>query len=346
MGSDGYRIGRLNGKFVLTWWEGKLRKRYRLNAPDVATAHRIAPSIYAELTRPEGNDVETLWEAYCQDKLGRAVVGTMRHTWKSLRDRFGRLPGDSIGIADCRAHVAERRSSGIKDGTIHTELGHLRMVLLWGEKQGLITKASYIERPAKPNPKDAYLTREEVRALIDGAKVPHIRLFVQLAITTGARSNALLGLTWDRVDFAKEMIDLRDPFLKQPHKGRAVVPMNRTIQAALLQAKAAAITPWVIEWAGQRVHSVRRGIKAAAEASGLKDVSPHVLRHSAARHMIEAGIPISEVAQYLGHTSEKLTFSTYARFSPGYLRKAASALEYDDLAEFKRKKDDGGHGRD
>ncbi len=53
--------------------------------------------------------------------------------------------------------------------------------------------------------------------------------------------------------------------------------------------------------------------------------------HSAAVHMAEAGIPMDEIAQYLGHENVDVTRSVYARFSPTYLRKAASVLEYDDL---------------
>ena len=216
------------------------------------------------------------------------------------------------------------------------------MVLVWAQKQGLIDRAPYIEKPAKPKPVDKFLTRAEVRALMDAATMPHVRLFIELAITTGGRSGALLDLTWDRVDFERGMIDLRNPFLQLPHKGRAVVPMNRTLRGALLVAKEGALTPFVIEWAGQRVRSVKRGLARSAKRAGMDHVSPHTLRRSAARHMVEAGVPISEVAQYLGHTSEKVTFSTYARFSADYLKRAAAALEYDDLAMVKR----GGHGRD
>jgi integrase len=36
---------------------------------------------------------------------------------------------------------------------------------------------------------------------------------------------------------------------------------------------------------------------------------------------------MAEIAQYLGHSSESVTFRTYARFSPSYLQRAAVALE-------------------
>jgi integrase len=336
---SGYRVGKLNGRFVLVFEDttGK-RRRYRLAAEDASEAHRVAPGIYTELTRPKGTTVATLWQAYTQDKAGRAIVGTMVHTWKALRNRFGPMEGEEITIEDCRAHMRERRNADIMDGTLLTELGHLRMVLRWAEKHRLIDRAPYIERPANPEPKDLHLTKAEARALIDAATMPHVRLYIILALSTGARNAALLDLTWDRCDFERGMIDLRNAEIMTPHKGRAIVPMTRTVKAALLTAKQGALSGHVIEWAGQKVASVKRGLHFAAKRAGVGHVSPHMLRHSAAVHMAEEGVSMEEIAQYLGHSNVNTTRKIYARFSPDYLRKAAAALEYDDLARARARK--------
>lgn len=215
---------------------------------------------------------------------------------------------------------------GIGDGTIHTELGHLRMVLLWGRKHGLIDRAPAIERPVKPEPKDSYLTRAEIARLIDAAKAAHTKLAIKLMIGTGARSEAALQLTWDRVDLARKMIQLRNPFDKAKRKGRATVPVNDTLLDALIEAKAGALTPMVIEWAGDRVKSIKRGLKAAGAAIGRPDVSPHMLRHSAAVWLAEDGHSFEEIAQFLGHGDSKITAKVYARYSPTHLRKLADSL--------------------
>jgi len=213
----------------------------------------------------------------------------------------------------------------------------LRMVLLWAEKRRLVSKASYIERPAKPKPKEHHLTRNQARALMDAASMPHIRLYIILALGTGARNAALLDLTWDRCDFQRGLIDLRNPAHTRPHKGRAIVPMNRTVKAALLEAKQGAVSPCVVEWAGKKVASVKRGLKFAAARACLGPVSPHLLRHSAAVHMAEKRVPMEEIAQYLGHNNVEVTRRIYARFSPDYLRSAAQALEYDHVGSLNQR---------
>jgi integrase len=336
--SQPYRIGWLNGKCVLVWRDATgNRKRYRLGTGDPREAQRRAPAVFTELTRPLGTSVAELWKAYIADRQGRAILATMEHTWKALSGRFGPMCGDRITIADCRAHIEERRRAGIKDGTLLTELGHLRTVLRWAEKHGLIAKAPYIERPAAPKPRERHLTRDQVRALIQACDLPHLKLFVHLAYATAGRTTALLGLTWDRCDFERGKIDLEDPTINQPHKGRAIVPMTGALRDALTEAQRGALTPFVIEWAGKRVASVKRGIKAAGLRAEIGKTTPHMLRHSAAVHMAVDGVPMEEIAQYLGHSNVNVTRRVYARFSPHHLRNAARALELDDLGPLRPK---------
>jgi len=112
--------------------------------------------------------------------------------------------------------------------------------------------------------------------------------------------------------------------------GRAVVPMNKLLLATLLKARQHAESDFVIEWNGKPVKSVRKAMHAAVAAAGISRATPHDLRHTAAVHMAKAGVPMEEISQYLGHSSVEVTRKIYARFSPEYLQKAASALEYGD----------------
>lgn len=322
-----WSITRLRGELCLTWYEGDIRRRYRLGTDDPKEAARRAPARYAKLTQPKGSTVQDLWTAYCLDKEGRAVVTTMGFTWKALSPFFGDKEGEAVTIAECRAYTAARRKAGKKDGSIHTELGHLRSVLVWAQKQRLIAHAPHIERPAKPDPKEGYLTRPEVSALMEAANSPHVKLAVQLMIATGARSGAALQLTWDRVDFGRRMIQLRNPFDKMPRKGRATVPINDSLFVALQEAHKGSLTPYVIEWAGGSVLSIKKGIKTAGGKIGRADVSPHMLRHSAAVWLAEDGHSMEEIAQFLGHSNTAMTYRVYARYSPDYLRRLTASLE-------------------
>ena len=69
--SEGYKIGRLRGDFVIVFRDsaGK-RHRYSLGTADASEAKRLAPTIYAELTRPRGTSVADLWRASFKTELG------------------------------------------------------------------------------------------------------------------------------------------------------------------------------------------------------------------------------------------------------------------------------------
>jgi len=67
---------------------------------------------------------------------------------------------------------------------------------------------------------------------------------------------------------------------------------------------------------------------AAVDSAGLKKVSPHTLRHTAAVHMAAAGVPMAKISQYLGHSSTAMTERVYARFAPDHLTEAAAVLDF------------------
>ena len=327
MSSD-YRIGRLNGRFTVSWWEDGKRRRYRLDARTRTDAAREAIDVIRrKVTSPEGATVADLWEAYRREKEGRRVATGMMHEGKAVLPHFGHLRPDQVTVDLCRAYSALRHSQGKSDGTTWTELGHLRTVFRWAEAGGIIKRAPRIERPQKPAPKDRWLTHDEIDRLLAAPMAHHIKLSIVLLLATAARVGAILGLRWVRVDMERGQIDLRASDIG-PRKGRAVVPMNAMARAALQQAREAAQTEYVIEWAGQPVKSIKTGFYAAVEKAGLVGVSPHVLRHSAAVHMVQAGIRMDEIAQFLGHSNTSVTFKAYARFSPTHLQTAANVLDF------------------
>lgn len=322
------RIGRLNGGFVVTWWEGDKRRRYRLDAQSRAAAETEALTVYQrETLRADGTTIGTLWEMYRQEKQGRRVSVAMGFEWRAMKDHFAATKPEDLTIEMCRRYTAARRKAGKHDGTIWTELGHLRTVLTWARNARLISFAPQIERPAKPAPKDRWLTTAEIHKLLAAPKAHHVQLAILLMLATAGRVSAVLELTWDRVDFERGTINLRTNETG-PRKGRAVVPMNDGLRAALSSAEGAAMTDYVIEWAGEPIKRLRTGFNAAAKAAGVKAVTPHVLRHTAAVHLVAGGTPMQKVSQYLGHSSISVTERVYARFAPDHLKAEAEILDF------------------
>lgn len=322
-----YKIGRLNGRYVVIWNEDGRRKRFRLDAHTVKEAEREARDLILRQTAPaQGVTVAQIWEAYQAEMGERRQASKLAQVGLNVLPVFGHLSPDQIAPEDCRAYIARRRNLGRKDATIRTELSCLRTALKWAEKSNLIDRSPRIDLPQTPPPRERYLTRDEVALLLGGAIDPHIRLAMLLMLTTAGRIGAILELTWDRVDMQRRTIRLATNEIG-PRKGRATVPINDTLMAALQTARANSLSEFVVEWGGRQVKSIKTGFKAAIVRAGIEHCTPHDLRRTAGRFMAESGVSIDEIAQYLGHTNPNVTRSTYAKFSPDHLRKAAGSLE-------------------
>lgn len=274
--------------------------------------------------RPEapGDTIAEIVQFYLDEKRGVArSFKSMETAWRAVKPTFGHLRPDQVTRLLCRQYAVKRRKDGVTDGTIIKDLGFLRSALKYSKRDG----GALFDLPSTPPPKDRYITKEEFDELLEKATLPHVRLFLILAWTTAGRASALLQLTWDRIDFQRGQIRLGTG--ERGRKGRATIPMLPAAREALRVAHKVAETDHVIEWGGKPVKSMKRAFATAARLAGIEDISPHVIRHSAAVAMAEKGVPMEEIGQFLGHTDLRVTYRIYARFSPGYLKRAAAALE-------------------
>ena len=181
--------------------------------------------------------------------------------------------------------------------------------------------------PPAPPPRNRYLTRDESKLLRSTvAPTNNLALLAEIAIATGARKSAICQMKWSQVDFDRKLVDLRGDE-GAANKRRTVVPMTDNLYDWLRDARSIAMTGHVIEFNGSPIKRIdiafRRRVERVPE---LRDVTPHVLRHTAAVWMAEGGVPMSQISQFPGHTNTKITESVYARFSPDFLRHAAVAL--------------------
>lgn len=269
--------------------------------------------------------ISEILNAYEKQKDKEGKIESVHHQLKPLHKFFGHLVAESISDNVVDAYFPFREN--IKTGTIRRELSILAAALNYAKQKNIIQNSPKIHLPQQSPAREYWITKEEYQALLAEAKKSfHLFVFISLAIGTLARKGAILGLTWDRVNFETGLIDLIDPEIRITNKRRATVPMNDTLRAVLLQAKQAAQTDHVVEYHGKPVNDIKKAFQRCAKRAGLPRVTPHILRHSGATWLAMAGIPMYEIARYLGHTDIKTTYRIYAKYSPDYLRSASAVL--------------------
>jgi integrase/recombinase XerD len=196
--------------------------------------------------------------------------------------------------------------------------------------------------PRLPQPIPKALNEAEIERLLSAAggedpRGRRDRAILELAYATGMRISELAGLRLSDIDLERSLAIAFGKGSKE-----RVVPFGRQARAALESWLAAPGRPAMApdRWArradeealfistrGRRMS--RQGIwvvvRAAAERAGLADrVSPHVLRHSCATHLLEHGADIRVVQELLGHAAITTT-QLYTNVSSALLRRA-----YDD----------------
>lgn len=316
------------GTWRLCWTENRRKRTRSLRTSSEADAKEWLARFLAELNqppRPEIPTVSAILAGYLRDRQG-AVVDWPRLELcvRHLKRHMGWMHADDLRPSHSKAYAAARRKEGIKDGTIAKELRTLRAGLRWAVSERWIDIAPRVTPPRLPLARSRWLTRSEAAKLQASAVSAHVRLFIDLCLSTAARRSAVLFLRWEQIDLEARTIDFGAGV---GNKRRAVVPINATLHASLVEAKTAAQTPWVIEFNGQRVGSIKKAFARAVKRAGIEHCTPHDLRRTAGSWMLQAGIPIEVISAMLGHSDIRITQQVYARFNVDWLRPAAAALE-------------------
>lgn len=117
------------------------------------------------------------------------------------------------------------------------------------------------------------------------------------------RKGEILGLDWERVNFEDGLIYLEGKHQKNGKVGS--VPINLEARKALLSRKRfrdenCPDSPWVFcHKGGERLQAVKRSFASACKKAGLEGFRRHDLRHTCAAWLVQKGIDIRSVCEYL-----------------------------------------------
>lgn len=217
--SDDYAIRQHRGKCVIEYHDATGRRiRRSLGTADAGIAEARAREYWATITAAPTERVRDLWPVYVRDRMKEvARKDRFKATWAALEPHFGHRLGTAITPDDCRAYHRARKGQGMADSTARTELELLRACL----KRTLGSRAPPLWMPPESKPRSTFLTPADLAKVHGDARSPHVGLFIELAIATGARMSAILDLTWKQVDFTNGFVDLMPAGRNVTNKQRA-----------------------------------------------------------------------------------------------------------------------------
>lgn len=264
--------------------------------------------------------IADLWTPYLREHLipARANIATAEFAWKNLEAHFGSKSAIDQKSIDAyeRLRTAGKIGRPSVSSTVRRELAVLLAML---RHAGVTLPALRLpeNRPARQRWHD----HDEVEKLLEAA-TGRGKLFLTLALETGARQGAILDLTWDRVDFKVNVVDFRVPGQRVTKKRRTVVPMSARLRAALLEAWGSRGPELTV--LGSK-GSMWPTVQAIAKRAGVAHTYPHAMRHTVGSLMMRADVPLWKTAKVLGLTVAT-TEKTYAKFAVDDLRAGVDAI--------------------
>ncbi len=240
--------------------------------------------------------------------------------------------GKSIAAATndhLRAHLSRLAKRGLKPASVARRLSAIRQLyrFLYSEDHRSDDPAAAIEGPRRGRSLPKILSVAEVDGLLKHAhasvesqsmserlRAARLACLLEVLYATGLRVSELVALPESAARRDQRMLVVRGKGGRE-----RLVPLNNAAKRAMAEYLALreeaklGRSKWLFPSFGEAGHLTRqhfaRELKALASAAGLKSakVSPHVLRHAFASHLLQNGADLRIVQTLLGHADISTT---------------------------------------
>jgi integrase/recombinase XerD len=258
-----------------------------------------------------------------------AAANTLAAYRRDLEDLEAFLKTKAIDAAkaqtaDLRAYLARLNDAGLSARTQARRLSCIRQFyrFLFTEQIRADDPALGLESPKAGRPLPKYLSEKQVKALLDAAEVKakegplgvRLRCLVELLYASGMRVSELVGLPWASAARDQESLLVtgkggKERLVPLGKPAREALEAWRKVRGELLGR---AESRWLFPGANGKPldrQSFAQDLKGLAVAAKIppSKVSPHVLRHSFASHLLAHGADLRSVQTLLGHADISTT---------------------------------------
>jgi integrase/recombinase XerD len=268
---------------------------------------------------------------------GKSSVKMLPDCVRAFLESQGHSPIDEMTSADIvlfyrwlRQRPHKRREGGLSEQYINHHLYALRIFFGWLEATGQIAANPISTMKFKspvPNRREPF-TQSEIKALFHACQAIKETALLHLFYSCGLRRAEAVKLNTRDIHFRQQVLYVREG------KGakRRAVPMtarvSRELENYYLEERGAAknakdTEAFMLNGAGTRMSGdgYNRRLKEIAARTGIRrEISLHYLRHSIATHLLESGLPVEQVRDFLGHSHLEAT-QIYAKVYQKQLRK-------------------------
>lgn len=261
------------------------------------------------------------------------ALNTIAAYRRDLNQYLDFLKGAEPDPGTVERYLGELRRRQLAPSTVGRKLAAIRGLHRFLVIEGLRDQdpTLLLESPRRAAPFPKALTVDEAIRLVEAPDLSTVKgrrdsALLEFLYGTGARVSEAAGLELGKIDLEDRVVIVTGKGSKQrlvPLGGKAVTAIARWLPDRMsLLHRAQRGEPLFLNLRGRRLS--RQGMFGVVRANATKvgipeeKVSPHVLRHSAATHMVEAGADLRTVQEILGHATISTT-QIYTRVSPTHL---------------------------
>ncbi|MBX7149668.1 tyrosine recombinase XerC [bacterium] len=237
------------------------------------------------------------------------------------------MDGDSIKLSHINPLILRSFVSVLfqknKPTSIARKLSSLRTFFGYWVKKGALSQnpARAIHSPKIPKKLPNFLDIDEMLGVLNKPSEENFRskrdmAIMELLYSSGLRVSELVALDLESIDFSGRLVRV----LGKGKKER-IVPIGEKAVSRLIEylpfreemlksTQANDVKPVFLNWRSERlsVRSIQRLVRDIIQKSGIgKTVSPHVLRHTFATHLLNQGADLRSIQELLGHSSLSTT---------------------------------------
>ncbi len=241
------------------------------------------------------------------------------------------IPFDKITTDQFKSHIHQRiTKDGISTSTVNQMLSVYKIVQVDLLKRDW--ESIKIKRPRRTKKLPVVLSQGEVENLINAASNIKHRAILMLAYGSGLRRQETQMIKAGAIDSARMQVHIvqgkgkKDRYSILPHKALTILRQYYRLERP---------SYYLFEPQGKKnKHMSEQALnslvkKAAVKAGIKKQISFHTLRHCFATHLLENGVNLRQIQQFLGHTSLKTTavYLHLANIAPGSISSPLDKLD-------------------
>jgi site-specific recombinase XerD len=333
------------GKPLYKWASGDGNRAFHESIARIFLENGLLQGI----TQPSKNDVS--FRVYASEWFSVFKQPNLRYTTmlgyktnleKHLYPEFGHKMMNEISTSNIQSFLNRLSEEGKSKSTVHKNMILLHQIFTSALEDDVVSKnpmdSERLSNPSDKEEKRDALESTQIKCILndlDRLQDPQERMLLALLVLTGMRRGEALGLMWEDIGFGEKLIQVSRAVTFQHNKGVIgltkseagirSIPLLPQLEEILSPMRS---TGLIIHKDGDPIteQTFRRMWERIKKKVNLFGATPHILRHSFATILSNAGIDVKTIQTIVGHADISTTMETYVHSQTKQVKLAGSKL--------------------